>query len=255
MLAPAASAARATPDFTVSIEIGTLIWLANRSMTGITRRSSSASATGKAPGRVDSPPTSIISAPCSTSSKACATAAGASRNRPPSENESGVMFRMPITSAGRGKVNSNWQARSFMKARPETQNPKLERKPKPEGQSPKRSNEGAGPSDFGLRPSFGFRVSAFGFLATRAATGHLNQLDLISLRGVDERNAASVCLEMRPVGVFQAEPAEMPSEVVEAVHLKGEVGQVRLHLHRAAGRVAAKLDQLLAARRLEEHQL
>ena len=110
MLAPAASAARATPGLTVSIEIGTLTRPANCSITGITRRSSSASLTGKAPGRVDSPPTSMISAPCSTSCRACATAAGGSRNRPPSENESGVTFTMPITSAGRGKVNSNWPA-------------------------------------------------------------------------------------------------------------------------------------------------
>src|SRR5690348_10654688 len=39
-----------------------------------------------------------MSAPSSTSRCACASAAAGSRNRPPSENESGVTLRMPITS-------------------------------------------------------------------------------------------------------------------------------------------------------------
>jgi len=37
-----------------------------------------------------------------------------SRNWPPSENESGVTFTMPITSAGRGKANLNLQALKTM---------------------------------------------------------------------------------------------------------------------------------------------
>ena len=137
MLAPAASAARATAGFIVSIEIKILlvgrdlarlcvgvlrfgldrvsphrelISIANFSMTGITRRNSSASLTGFAPGRVDSPPMSRISAPCATSSSACATAFSALKNFPPSEKESGVTLTMPMTSAGRGKRNSNCRA-------------------------------------------------------------------------------------------------------------------------------------------------
>ncbi len=62
-LAPAASAASATSAFIVSIETGTSVTAAIPSITGMTRRSSSASATGCAPGRVDSPPTSSRSAP------------------------------------------------------------------------------------------------------------------------------------------------------------------------------------------------
>jgi hypothetical protein len=46
---------------------------ASRSMTGRTRGSSFLS-NAAAPGRVDSPPTSMIPAPCSTISYACATA-------------------------------------------------------------------------------------------------------------------------------------------------------------------------------------
>jgi hypothetical protein len=73
MPAPAAMAARITLAFEVSTEIGTCTRLASASITGMTRASSSASLTGAAPGRVDSPPTSIASAPSSTSRSACAT--------------------------------------------------------------------------------------------------------------------------------------------------------------------------------------
>ena len=90
------------------------IWATSFSITGMTRRSSSFSETGSAPGRVDSPPMSKISAPWATSSSAWATAASVLRNFPPSEKESGVTLTMPITSAGRGKRNSNWRARKTM---------------------------------------------------------------------------------------------------------------------------------------------
>ena len=67
-------------------------------MTGSTRACSSAGSTGSAPGRVDSPPTSITSAPSATRRRPCAAASAGSRYRPPSENESGVTFTTPITS-------------------------------------------------------------------------------------------------------------------------------------------------------------
>ena len=97
-LAPAASAACATVAFDVSIEICARTGLAatTPSITGITRRSSSVSDTGSAPGRVDSPPMSRISAPSPTRSSPCFTAASVSKNAPPSENESGVTFTIPI---------------------------------------------------------------------------------------------------------------------------------------------------------------
>src|SRR5512132_1368397 len=97
--APASSAARATAAFVVSTLIGPLVVVARRATTGITRRSSSSTGTGAAPGRVDSPPTSRTSAPCSASSIPCATAASGSRKRPPSENESGVTLTIPMTAA------------------------------------------------------------------------------------------------------------------------------------------------------------
>src|SRR5688500_2244491 len=66
------------------------------SITGITRRSSSRSVTGSAPGRVDSPPMSSRSAPSNASRRPWLTAASRSRNAPPSENESGVTLSTPM---------------------------------------------------------------------------------------------------------------------------------------------------------------
>ncbi len=66
--------------------------------TGSTRRSSSASSTRVAPGRVDSPPTSIRSAPAATRSRPCLTAASGSNHCPPSEKESGVTLTTPMTA-------------------------------------------------------------------------------------------------------------------------------------------------------------
>src|SRR4029453_12389034 len=49
------------------------------------------------PGRVDPPPMSRMSAPSSTMLRARLVAASASGSSPPSENESGVTFTIPIT--------------------------------------------------------------------------------------------------------------------------------------------------------------
>src|SRR6185436_789256 len=65
------------------------------SITGNTRAFSSASDTGAAPGRVDSPPTSIQFAPSSAIRAPAATAAATLAYLPPSEKESGVQFRTP----------------------------------------------------------------------------------------------------------------------------------------------------------------
>jgi hypothetical protein len=78
----------------------------NPSITGKTRRRSSSWGTGSAPGRVDSPPMSTRSAPSSTSWAPWATAAPASSNIPPSLNESGVTFTMPITSVRPPRVRA-----------------------------------------------------------------------------------------------------------------------------------------------------
>src|SRR4051794_37842744 len=102
MVAPACRAVSATVALRVSIE---MVADESLSMTGTTRRSSSSSETGSAPGRVDSPPTSRTPAPSLTSCSPCATAASAEKYKPPSENESGVTFTTPITSGSmRGRL-------------------------------------------------------------------------------------------------------------------------------------------------------
>ena len=64
---------------------------------GMTRAISSFSLTVTAFGRVDSPPISIMSTPLSIINSTCAKALSKLENCPPSENESGVTFKIPMT--------------------------------------------------------------------------------------------------------------------------------------------------------------
>ena len=73
--------------------------LTQPSITGTTRSISSSAGTGSPlPGRVDSPPTSIMSAPSLIICVACSRAWSNEKKRPPSLKLSGVTLRMPITS-------------------------------------------------------------------------------------------------------------------------------------------------------------
>ena len=79
--------ARITAGFRVSTDSGTPRWSQasrSRSMSGMTRASSTASGVGAAPGRVDSPPMSMMSAPSARSARARESAATGSANLPPS---------------------------------------------------------------------------------------------------------------------------------------------------------------------------
>jgi hypothetical protein len=98
-------AARATAGLRVSMEIGTATLPARTRTTGMTRRSSSSSGTGSAPGRVDSPPMSRMPAPSAANRSPCSIARPGSSQRPPSENESGVTLTIPITTGSRGNTN------------------------------------------------------------------------------------------------------------------------------------------------------
>src|SRR4051812_10870731 len=101
--APAASAAFITAGRRVSTDTHRS---AIFSSTGSTRRSSSSSETGADPGRVDSPPMSMMCAPSSANLRAWSSAFFVSKNRPPSENESGVTFTTPMMSGlARSKKN------------------------------------------------------------------------------------------------------------------------------------------------------
>ena len=100
ILAPFCNASLATFDFDVSIEINDSGFnLMISSITGITLLISSSSLIGSAPGLVDSPPTSRISAPLSNNLIPCSTAFSFLKYFPPSENESGVTFRIPTVYA------------------------------------------------------------------------------------------------------------------------------------------------------------
>ena len=85
---PAATAPSATSARMVSMLTGTPA-SASPATTSSTRASSTSAAIRSAPGRVDSPPTSMMSAPRRCSSTPAATAAADEAKRPPSEKESG----------------------------------------------------------------------------------------------------------------------------------------------------------------------
>src|SRR5215469_2689558 len=102
--ARAAEAARMTSGLLVSTEMTAVVVARSRSMTGSTRCSSSSRLTGCAPGRVDSPPTSMSAAPSAAMRSPVSTAASTDAKRPPSEKESGVTLSTPITT---GRVRSS----------------------------------------------------------------------------------------------------------------------------------------------------
>ena len=98
IVAPTFRAALAT--FALVVSILTVVFgkdLAIASITGIVRTNSSASVTRSAPGRVDSPPTSMMSTPSEIISFTRFIAAGRELCIPPSAKESGVTFKIPIT--------------------------------------------------------------------------------------------------------------------------------------------------------------
>src|SRR5688572_26236612 len=111
--APALSASCMTPGRRVSTETGKSL---SACRTGMILRNSSSSETGCAPGRVDSPPMSMMSAPSSASRRAWAIASSGPKKRPPSEKESGVMFTTPMTR-GRSSESSNFPSVSFLRSR------------------------------------------------------------------------------------------------------------------------------------------
>jgi hypothetical protein len=94
--APAASTASITAALRVSTDTAAPE-AASRSTTGTVRATSSPSQTGFDPGRVDSPPRSIMAAPAADISCPASIARSGASNRPPSEKLSGVTLTMPAT--------------------------------------------------------------------------------------------------------------------------------------------------------------
>src|SRR4051812_12958200 len=94
--APSDNAAFATSDLTVSIEIAVSLQRERMArIAGSTRLSSSRADTGCAPGRGDSPPTSMTSAPSDIMRSAWAIADSVEKKLPPSLKLSGVTLRIP----------------------------------------------------------------------------------------------------------------------------------------------------------------
>ena len=103
--APSLAAMRATSGWRVSTDTMAPAAASSR-MTGTTRRASSSGSTAVNPGRVDSPPTSMMSAPSSSSRKPHSMALSAVSWVPPSEKESGVTLSTPMM---RGRASdSSW---------------------------------------------------------------------------------------------------------------------------------------------------
>lgn len=96
IFAPALRAAAATQDFCVSMEMRPSQVSRSDWMRGMVLSISVAAGTGLAPGRVDSPPISMMDAPWAIISRACRRAASRFVNWPPSVKESGVVLRMPM---------------------------------------------------------------------------------------------------------------------------------------------------------------
>ena len=95
MAAPRRTHMRATSAWRVSMDTTAPASTRART-TGTTRSASTFGETGVCPGRVDSPPTSMMSAPWSSISRPRAMATLWSRFSPPSEKESGVTLRTPM---------------------------------------------------------------------------------------------------------------------------------------------------------------
>src|SRR2546426_8885281 len=83
----------------------------------------------------------------------------------------------------------------------------------------------------------------------------LDQFDLVSVRGVDEDEAAAGGRGGRAVGDLDALGLQGPDGTIQVVHLKREVDQILLDSDGPARREAAELDQLLAVRHFEEGQV
>ena len=113
--APTRTAALATSTWRVSIETMAPAWARART-TGSTRLASSSGVTGVKPGRVDSPPTSMMSAPSSSICRPCLMATSGSTLSPPSLNESGVTLSTPMMR-GRSNFNSYFPQRQTLESR------------------------------------------------------------------------------------------------------------------------------------------
>ena len=82
----------------------------------------------------------------------------------------------------------------------------------------------------------------------------MNQFDFVAFRRVNEGKYRASGSGGRAVGKLQAVFGQVLAEFLKAVHLEREMGEVGLHLHRAAAGKIRDFDLLLAAGRLEKNE-
>ena len=84
----------------------------------------------------------------------------------------------------------------------------------------------------------------------------LDQLDLVALGRVDERDHRATPGLGWTIAELKALRLDLARKLREILHLKGEVHQIRLHHHRrSTGRHLANLNLLFAVRRRKKHDL
>ena len=71
-------------------------------------------------------------------------------------------------------------------------------------------------------------------------------LRLFVVGRVDEGETAAIRFQVWSVGILQSMALQVLAESLEALHLKGQMGQVRLNFHRPGVRKVTQLNRLLA---------
>ena len=107
-------------------------------------------------------------------------------------------------------------------------------------------------AQFEFVSNFELRISNFSI--SRPALRYLNQFDFVAFRRVNKGDTSAVRFEMRAIGIFEAVTGQVFAEFFEAIHLEGQMCQIGLDLHWAAGWEIAKLDEFLAGGCFHENQ-
>ncbi len=84
--------------------------------------------------------------------------------------------------------------------------------------------------------------------------GFLDEFDLISFRGIHERDASPIRAQVRSVRVFVALAGEVHTKILQTVHFKRDMSQIGLDLHRTTLIILAKLNGFVTFRCFHKHQ-
>src|SRR6185369_1594644 len=208
------------------------------SSNGSTRSSSSVSAVGVAPGRVDSPPMSMIAAPSSSIWWAWPSARWRSAYRPPSKKESGVTLSTPMTRGQSSATRCRPQTRCRVASSGKGRRTALVSPARPRMRLGRvRRGRGVGT---GVGPERGARRGAHRLRRTRRTALH-DVLDLVAVERFDFEQRLGHRFDL--VAVFLDElPRQRILLVDDATDLQVDL------LHRRLGHVLLRRD-----RAAEEH--